>query len=101
MKNIVLLCAAGMSTSLLVNKMVKIAEYEKYDIQINAYPIAQAPNVVPTADIVLVGPQIRYEMPKLKNDYPNKLIELIDMKIYGTSDANSLLGSISDKLGKL
>jgi PTS system cellobiose-specific IIB component len=101
MKNIVLICAAGMSTGLLVNKMIKIANEEKLDIIIQAYPIAEAPQIVPSADIVLVGPQIRYEMPKLRANYPDKIIELIDMRVYGTLDAKSLLSFIEERLGSL
>ena len=42
MRKIVLLCAAGMSTSLLVNKMKKAAEEENYECSIAAYAIASA-----------------------------------------------------------
>ncbi len=42
MRNIVLFCAAGMSTSLLVNKMKEAAAKENYECQINAYALASA-----------------------------------------------------------
>ena len=42
MKNIVLFCAAGMSTSLLVNKMKEAAEEQGLDYQIAAYPLSEA-----------------------------------------------------------
>ena len=42
MRKVVLLCAAGMSTSLLVNKMRDAAKEEGYDCEINAYALATA-----------------------------------------------------------
>ena len=40
MRKIVLLCAAGMSTSALVKKMQAAAEAENYACDIAAYPVA-------------------------------------------------------------
>ena len=42
MKKIVLLCSAGMSTSMLVKKMQAAAEAENYACEIAAYPMAEA-----------------------------------------------------------
>ena len=41
MKKIVLLCSAGMSTSMLVKKMQAAAEAENYACEIAAYPMAE------------------------------------------------------------
>ena len=42
MKKIVLLCASGMSTSMLVKKMQEAAKAENYDCEIAAYSAAEA-----------------------------------------------------------
>ncbi|MDE7015328.1 MAG: PTS sugar transporter subunit IIB, partial [Kineothrix sp.] len=83
MKNIVLICAAGMSTSLLVKRMEKAAEETGYECKIAAYPAADASNVIPGADIVMLGPQVKYMLAKWKYDYPEKIIEAIDVRTYG------------------
>lgn len=41
MRKIVLLCNAGLSTSMLVDKMRKEAEAIGYECTINAYPVAE------------------------------------------------------------
>ena len=46
-KKITLLCAAGMSTSLLVTKMKQAAEKNGWEYDIAAYSLAEAPTVVP------------------------------------------------------
>ena len=50
MKKIVLLCAAGMSTSLLVTKMVLAAEKHNLDYDISAYSISNAKESIEGAD---------------------------------------------------
>ena len=56
MEKITLICAAGMSTSLLVTKMKQAAEKNGWSYEIAAYALAEAPQVVPEASIVLLGP---------------------------------------------
>jgi PTS system cellobiose-specific IIB component len=91
MKNIVLICAAGMSTSLLVSKMQKCANDVNYDCHIQAYALSEAKEVIPAADIVLLGPQVRYNLKSIKEQYPAKKIELIDMAHYGAMNGEAVL----------
>ena len=60
MKNILLACNAGMSTSLLVQKMQTEAKGQGLDVSIAAYPLNKALEHVDTADVLLLGPQIAY-----------------------------------------
>ncbi|WP_312692630.1 PTS sugar transporter subunit IIB [Caproiciproducens sp.] len=91
MKKIVLLCVAGMSTSLLVSKMQAAAKETGFPCEIQAYGVAEAPNVIPDADVVLLGPQVRYILTKLKKEYPDNKIDAIDMRTYGMVDGKQAL----------
>lgn len=97
MKNIVLLCAGGMSTSILVNKVKEKATEENFELEIAAYGISEAANVVPNADLVLLGPQVRFSMGELERKYPDAKIEVIDMRAYGMMDGASVLATIKEK----
>lgn len=99
MRNIVLICAAGMSTSLLVNKMKAAAAEEGYECSINAYALSEVPNVVPAADIVLLGPQVRFNQKKIAERYPDKIVESIDMRMYGTMNGKGVIDFAKTKLG--
>ena len=79
MKKIVLLCAAGMSTSLLVTKMQAAADKSGFACEIRAYGVAQAPTVIPEADVVLLGPQVKYTLAKFQKEYADEKIAAIDM----------------------
>lgn len=97
MKNIVLLCSGGMSTSLLVNKVKEEASKEGYELTIEAYGMSEAPSVVPAADLVLLGPQVRFSKGDLEKKFPEKQIDVIDMRAYGMMDGASVLKTIKEK----
>lgn len=98
-RNIVLLCNMGMSTSLLVNKMRAAAQEVGYDCEINAYALQEADEIVDMADCLLIGPQISFELPRLKTTYPDKLVEAIDMLDYGKMDGKKVLNHVKEILG--
>lgn len=90
MRNVVLFCAAGMSTSLMVNKMQKAADDCGYDAKIAAYPIAEAPEHGPSADVIMLGPQVRFELDRIKGMFPDKPVIAIDMMAYGMMDGKKV-----------
>jgi len=55
-----LFCQAGMSTSLLVHKMKQSAQARGISCFIKAYSANMLSKEVPTADVVLLGPQLIY-----------------------------------------
>lgn len=99
MRNIVLVCNMGMSTSLMVNKMRTAAKAQGYECEINAYALQKAQKEIAAADIILVGPQIAFEMPKLKTKFPGKTIMAIEMQDYGRMDGAKVLAKVKATLG--
>lgn len=93
MKNIVLLCAQGMSTGMLMNKMRDAASLSGYECTIKAYPVSQAKSVSSNADCLLIGPQVRYELEQVKKDCPGIPVEVIDMISYGRLDGAKVLAA--------
>lgn len=90
MKKIVLLCAAGMSTSLLVNKMKEAAAKEGYDSSIAAYPVSDIEKHK-DADVILLGPQVGYQKTNFQKKYPELKLDIIDMRMYGMMDGKAVL----------
>lgn len=87
---ILLVCSAGMSTSLLVNNMYKFAEKEDF---IEALPESRLRDVIDNFDVVLVGPQMRFKLPEIKKltESKGKPAEVIDMLTYGTMNGEAAL----------
>lgn len=97
MQKIMLVCNAGMSTSLLVQKMQNEAKSRGLDIEIEARPMAEAMEALGTADVLLLGPQIGYA----KGDFEkatDKPVDVIAMVDYGRMNAPKIL---DDALAKL
>ncbi|MCS2169405.1 PTS sugar transporter subunit IIB [Scandinavium sp. TWS1a] len=85
MQRIVLCCAAGMSTSMLVNKMKAEAQLRSLELDIYAVPVAEFERELPGADVVLLGPQVKYEITRLSAiaEPQGKAVAVIDMADYG------------------
>ncbi|MDC4169889.1 PTS sugar transporter subunit IIB [Photobacterium damselae] len=93
MNKILLCCAAGMSTSMLVKKMVEAATVSDLDVQINAISIADIEEQLPHYDVVLLGPQVKYEQARIEElARPlNKPVDVINMMDYGTMRGDKVL----------
>ncbi|EMM6719844.1 PTS sugar transporter subunit IIB [Klebsiella aerogenes] len=93
MKNIVLCCAAGMSTSMLVQRMKEAAQKKGIEVSIKAVPVAEFKDNLAEADIILLGPQVKYEQAKLQAlaDPVGKKVAVIDMMDYGMMKDDAVL----------
>jgi cellobiose PTS system EIIB component len=95
MKNILLVCAAGMSTSLLVNKMKAAANEKGIEINIEALPVSECSRVIDKVDIVLLGPQVRFQKPQVDALVKGRIpVEVIDMRLYGTMNGKVILENV-------
>lgn len=57
---ILLVCGAGMSTSILMNKMKKYAEDSGIELEISATSVESAAEMSDNYDVILMGPQVSY-----------------------------------------
>ena len=97
MKNIVLLCSQGASTSILVQAMKKAADTMEYSCDINAYSINMLNEVKETADIILLGPQIRFQEGKVKAEASGP-VKTIEMQMYGMMDGKAVMEMVRKEL---
>jgi len=84
--NILLCCAAGMSTSLLVTKMEAFAKEQGLEGKIWAVSADSVKNNIDQADVLLLGPQVRYLLKQMKELGESKGIpvDVINPIHYGT-----------------
>jgi hypothetical protein len=95
MKEIVLLCQYGASTGLLTTNMLKEAQKQNIEVNINAYAEYQLDSILKQkdVDVVLLGPQIRFKKRDFDAKYKDKGIEflVIDALDYGTMNGKKVL----------
>ncbi|MCI5775462.1 MAG: PTS sugar transporter subunit IIB [Aerococcus sp.] len=102
-KVIMLACAAGMSTSMLVSKMRKAAEEQGVDAKIFAVAAAEADERIESedVDVLLLGPQVRF----MEKDFKAKLepkgipVGVIPISDYGMMKGDNVL-AYADELMK-
>ncbi|SEL32811.1 PTS system, cellobiose-specific IIB component [Carnobacterium iners] len=94
-KTIMLVCSAGMSTSLLVSKMEKVAAERGIDSEIFAVSASDADNNIESknVDVLLLGPQVRFMKAQFEKKLAGKDIplEVINMQDYGMMDGAKVL----------
>jgi cellobiose PTS system EIIB component len=99
-KTIMLCCAAGMSTSMLVAKMQEAAKAQGKDVEIFAASVVEADQQLAekNIDVVLLGPQVRYMESDFKKKLEGKNIPLavIDIQAYGTVNGEKVLKQAYD-----
>jgi PTS system cellobiose-specific IIB component len=90
---ILLVCAAGMSTSLVVEKMKKSLKSEEQDWVIKAEPVEKLPEIINEWDVILLGPQISYKKAELMTlaDKYGKPLDVIKPMDYGMGKGENIL----------
>lgn len=92
---IMLVCAAGMSTSMLVTKMQNVAKEKGLDAEIFAVAASEADKKLAsqTIDVVLLGPQVRFMAKQFQEKLePLKIpVEVINMADYGMMNGAKVL----------
>lgn len=96
MIKVMFVCCAGMSTSLLVEKVNKAARARGIDVDVYARGEAEARENLAQADILLLGPQVRY----LESGFRKRLegtdtkLAVVNMLDYGRLDGEKILDQI-------
>ncbi|HHJ8717353.1 TPA: PTS sugar transporter subunit IIB [Streptococcus pyogenes] len=94
MKSIMLVCNAGMSTSMLVTKMQKAAQARDLEVSIWAVPVSEVDNEVAanSIDVLLLGPQVKFLLKDFKDKFePDIKVDAINMADYGLMNGEKVL----------
>lgn len=95
MTKILLVCANGMSTSMVAKKMQKSAESRNIEVEIKAVSDSELQQRVDEADLVLIAPQIQYMDKKIKDLAKSKgiIADLINPADFGMANGEKILDS--------
>ncbi|AET61159.1 PTS sugar transporter subunit IIB [Paenibacillus terrae] len=93
MKQITLVCAAGMSTSMLVQKMQKAAQAQNIQVEIRATSEGSFKEYADKTDVLLIGPQVGYLEDDFKSKYgPQGIkVSVINTMDYGMMNGEKVL----------
>jgi len=91
MVRIILCCASGMSTSLLIEKMKRAAKELNIEAEIWPVGATEIKDNAEEVDCILLGPQVRYAQKKIKAEVPHIPVACIGMREYGMMDGKAVL----------
>ena len=100
MKKIMLVCAAGMSTSLLVTKMEKAAAAMGDEVEIFALPISEGEKRVGDVDCILLRFQKNTIEKAMEAAGVSKPCDVIDMKDYGMMNGEAVYKKAKAMMGE-
>ncbi|MBJ7222190.1 MULTISPECIES: PTS sugar transporter subunit IIB [unclassified Brenneria] len=101
MNKILLCCAAGMSTSMLVQRMEKVAREKGIAVEIKAVGFEEFNEAILEYDCCLLGPQIKYKLAEFKviAAAQNKPIAVINIIDYGMMNGEKVLNDALAMIG--
>lgn len=96
---ILLVCAGGMSTSILMKKMDEYWKQQGEELVIKAVGLAEYQDVYQNFDIVMVGPQVSYRLKEIKENtnLPCSAIESFDYAIANCPNIMKLAKKLYDE----
>ena len=97
---ILLICANGLSTSILMNKMQKWGKEKNIELEVKAVPMSEYLNVYKNFDCILIGPQISYQYNEIKANAIDVPVEKISPMDYGMSNVENIMKQVKACLGQ-
>ena len=94
MLDVLLICSMGASTGALCSKIKQVADSESFELNIWAVAMGTSGDDIPKADVILLGPQVRFMQKKIQKEAGNTPVEAIDMITYGKMDAEAVFAQI-------
>lgn len=87
---ILLVCAGGMSTGLLMKKMEKYWADQGEELVITATGVGEYKDICKDYEMILVGPQVRFRLDEIKKEsgLPTAVIETVD---YGMQNCPNIM----------
>lgn len=96
---ILLVCAGGMSTSILMKKMEKYWASQSIPLEIEAVGIAEYEDICPEYEMILVGPQVGYRLQEIKTN-SGKPCAVINSTDYALGNCANILTLANSLLAK-
>lgn len=98
MKNILLLCASGVTSSLLAQKLNEVVENDLNDYYLISCSVCDVAKYVNDTVIMLLTPQVRFNYDKIQQMYPDKYILKIDNNDYKQLNIDNIFEMIKNQI---
>lgn len=90
---VMLVCAGGMSTGILMKKMEKWAEDTHTPLVVKAYGVSSYEESYKDYDCILIGPQISYKLKEIKSNVTIPVAQ-IDSMDYAMGNVTNIMNQV-------
>lgn len=97
---VLLCCTAGMTTTFFAEKLNEIASVLELDYNFNAVSVSEVYANAKDYEMILVAPQVGYELPKLQARITDKPVLMVPTAYFASYDANSCIEFVKEELTK-
>lgn len=88
---VLLMCANGLSTGMLMNKMKQWAEKKGADLEVKAVPVDECARVYQEYDVLLIGPQMSYKLKEVQKIAPDRPSAVINSMDYALGNVDNIM----------
>ena len=99
-KKVLLICAGGMSTGILMKKLQKYAADQGFHLEIEAIGMSAYEDVYKNYDVILLGPQVSYKKAEIEEatQIPLDVIAAYD---YAVGNVENIMKQVDELYKKL
>ena len=95
---VLLSCTSGLTTSFFAEKLKEAAATLSLDMTFEAVPFSNLYETAYEYDVILLAPQISYELKKISEIYKNKIVMTIPAQVFAAYDAGTMCTKIVKEL---
>jgi cellobiose PTS system EIIB component len=88
---ILLMCSAGMSTSLLEKKMKDYSDQNNLGVEVDAKASFEGMSSISEYDVILLGPQVRYLLAEAREKAGTVPVDVIPAPIYALANGEKAI----------
>ena len=99
MEKIILLCATGVTTSILTHQLTVALKDEALELEIEVCPLFNVADKATDAKMFLLTPQVRFNYNKISKMYPGMPVIQIENEEYANLDVQKIVKTIKANLG--
>lgn len=96
---ILLLCCFGVSVDVLKKRMLQQIEEEQLDYTISVSALSEASLTGKDADVILLTPQVHFNLSKIKSLFPEKEVSCIDAQDFKQGNGQAVIAFVKNYLG--